>query len=225
MPFLAACDQTFDLYFYPDETWQVKSVLTFSPVERKIVESLEDEFVDWVLDSLSIEARPRTSISKDAFGGLLDLLASHYGNLGIDFRWKALFGRYTFTIKGQTLEQFEQLVPGAISLEELDNGQYHLNIALTDMNTFATLVYKQKIVLHAGKIISHNAPRSGIGSVIWQNPKEVDAVFEPQSSPSWLWFLTALVTILIIVAVVVFIIKRRSSHAEEIDFTDYDIQR
>ncbi|MDP1614597.1 MAG: hypothetical protein Q8L68_02260 [Methylococcales bacterium] len=219
--FLVACDQKVDLYFHPDETWQVKSDLTFSELEKQAIQLADDEFVEFISNLVGLEFSPSVSISDDVFSSLLDLLSSHYGSLGIDFQWMGGIDRYTFTIKGKSLDQFEQLLPGAISVEKVDEDKYHLNINLTEVNTFAALVYHQEITLHSNNITSHNAPREEKGSATWRNPKEIDAVFEPISQPSLGW-LFLLIIVFMVVVLVILIVKTQVAKRGDTDGEAYN---
>ncbi len=199
--FLTSCNQSVDLYFYPDDSWQAKSNLTFSQIEKQTIELLDDGFANLVSEALETELPINLSVSNDAFSAVFDALIVYYADQGIDFSWRGGSGNFSFIATGQTLEQFERLLPGSISLKKVEEGRLHLNINLTEINSYAAIVYHQEITLHAGEIVSHNAPGSmGVSSVTWQNPREIDAVFSPITPSSWkiiLWICGILLLALI----------------------------
>lgn len=221
---LTACDQKVDLYFYPDEAWEVKSSLTFSPLEKQTIQLADDEFVEFISNLIGLEFSPSISISGDVFASLLDLLSSHYNNLGIDFQWAGRGDNYTFTVNGQTLDQFEQLIPDAISIDKVDETQYHLNINLTEVNSYAALVYHQDVMLYSNNITNHNAPRVKNGSISWQNPNEIDATFEPisQTHTGGLGIVFLLMVVLMMVVLVILVIKKRISQRVDSDYAYSD---
>jgi len=145
-----------DIYFHSDESWQVKSRLNFSAQEMMMFRGVIQDF----LVKITQETVPSQFLQIDDWPGpAFDLLKAHYANKGIEFQWQKLFNGYSMEAKGRNLEQFESLIPDAIVVEKLADDQYHLNINLSEINIFISMVYKQTITLHGAEIVDSNAPK------------------------------------------------------------------
>ncbi len=222
-PFLLACNQTVDIYIHPDETWQVKSRLSFSAQEMLLFRGVVQDY----LVKITQKTIPSQMLQVDDWPApALDLLKAYYANQGIEFGWQKFFNSYTMDADGQSLDQFKSLLPGSIAIEKLQDNQYHLNINLGNLNTFASLVYKQSVTLHAQKIIASNSPHQAGGTAIWNNPSEIDVTFVPASQISFAWLVVLLILVLIITAVAIMIKLHISiiSKATTIDRLTTDIQ-
>lgn len=203
-PFLAACTQTVDIYFHPDESWQVKSRLKFSSQEMLLFRGVIQDF----LVQMTQGVVPSQMLQVDDWpSSAFELLKAYYANEGVEFQWRKIFNSYSLEAEGQNLEQFESLLPDLIAIEKLEDDQYHLNIYLGENNMFAAIVYKQIITLHGGEIIDSNAPKHTDNTAVWNNPNEIDVAFELESYPSILptifrvFIFLALATLILIVTI------------------------
>jgi hypothetical protein len=176
---LSACTQTADLYFYPDESWKVTSKMTVDEFEKYLGNSVDEIFQEM---ELPLEL-------KELAGGLseggFETLRSYYANQGIDFRWSSIGNTYSFTTKGRTLEQFDNLVPDVLTITKEEEDHYHLKADFTDAMLIASIFYHLDITLHAGEIYSSNAYRQRGGTAEWRNPSTIDVVFSPSSPIPW----------------------------------------
>lgn len=170
---LSACSQTADVYVYADETWKVSSKVTVD--DTGLFDSLDQQFNDTGLPE-EIKALVGGG-SESSFEGL----RSYYANQGIDFRWSKLGKSYSLTVKGRTLDQFESLVPGVVSLKREEGDRYHLQVEFSDAMMLASFFYHLDITLHAGEIYSSNAYQQHGGTARWSNPSKIDVVFSPSS--------------------------------------------
>ena len=215
-PFLSACTQNVDIYFHPDESWQVKSRLSFSAQEMLLFRGVVQDY----LVKITQKAIPSQLLQVDDWPApALDLLKAHYANQGIEFRWQKFFNSYTMEADGKSLGEFKSLLPGSIAIEKLQDNQYHLNINLGNVNMFASLVYKQSVTLHSQKIIASNAPHQAGGTATWNNPSEIDATFVPGSQFPSAW-LIGLIIILVIISAIIFAIKKFPSQIDESNLLD-----
>lgn len=180
---LSACSQTVDVYIYSDESWKVSSRLVMDKLELQGMEWADKQLADM---DLPIETDELTAGLTE---GGLEILRSQYASVGIDFRWSGFGNTRSFTARGQTLEQFENLVPGTITMTKDAEGHYHLQADFTDSMLAASMFYHLDITLHAGEIYSSNAVRQRGGSAQWSNPSTMDVVFAPSSSFPWGIFL------------------------------------
>lgn len=222
-PFLSACSQNVDIYFHPDESWQVKSHLSFSAQEMLLFRGVVQDY----LVKITQKAIPSQLLQVDDWPApALDLLKAYYANQGIEFRWQKLFNSYTMEADGKSLDEFKGLLPSSIAIEKLQDDQYHLNINLGNANMFASLIYKQSVTLHAQKIIASNAPHQAGGTAIWNNPSEIDVTFVSTSQISFAWLVVLLILVLIITAVAIMIKLHTSkiSKATTIDRLTTDTQ-
>ncbi len=176
---LSACTQTVDMYFYSDESWKVSS--------RVVLDKLELQVMNWADDQIGDMDLPIQT--DELVGGLteggLETLRSQYANVGIDFRWSGFGNTHSFIARGQTFEQFEKLIPGAIAVTKDAEDRYHLQADFTEAMLAASMFYHLDITLHADKIYSSNAVRQRGGTAQWTNPSTIDVVFSPTSSFPW----------------------------------------
>lgn len=191
---LTACSQDIDMFIYSDETWQVESRLELEPSAMNIVTRIIDkDFIESVLP-IEIETLEDVTSVTGLVEFLLDELMSSYREKGIDGGWNKKNARgtkvaYELKLEGQSLSQFEKLLPeDMITLSSQGEDQYHLHMPLGKVNTFSQLAYKQTITLHAGNIISSNDSKQKGKTATWQNPSEVEVVFQPKSQISSLWW-------------------------------------
>ncbi len=215
IPLLTACTQTVDIYFHSDESWQVKSRLKFSTQEMLLFRGVVQDF----LVKITQDAIPSPMLQVDDWPGpAFDLLKAYYANVGIDFRWKKLFDSYTMQVEGQSLDQFESLLPGAVEIEKLADDQYHLNINLGEMNTFAAVIYEQTITLHSSEIIHSNAPKQTSKIAVWNNPDEIDVTFKTGIPiPQWVIGLVILLIVLVFIGLLVKIYSAGNSESQNIE--------
>lgn len=176
---LSACSQTVDVYFYSDESWKVSS--------RLVLDKLELQAMSWADNQLAGMDFPieTDELTAGLTEGGLETLRSQYASMGIDFRWGGFGNTRSFTARGQTLEQFENLVPGAITMTKDAEDRYHLQADFTEAMLAASMFYHLDITLHAGEIYSSNAVRQRGGSAQWSNPSTIDVVFAPSSLFPW----------------------------------------
>lgn len=176
---LSACTQTADIYFYADESWQVSSKVTMSEFEQTLLDTFDQQLADLNLPIQSSEFKNALT------EGGLDVLTSQYAAAGIDFSWRKFGSTYSYTAKGQTLAQFEKLVPGVFTITKEAEDRYHLKADFTEAMPLAAAVYKLELTLHATEIYSSNAQRLRSGTAQWTNPSTIDAVFAPSSKFPW----------------------------------------
>jgi hypothetical protein len=144
-------------------------------------------------------------------GGLVTL-RSQYANAGIDFRWSGFGNARSFAARGRTFEQFEKLVPGAITMTKDAEDRCHLQADFTEAMLAASMFYHLDISLHAGKIYSSNAVRQRGGTAQWTSPSTIDVVFAPTSSFPWgVLLVVCSVSLLGIVPFFAFVGKKKCS--------------
>ncbi len=211
---LSACTQTLDMTFKHNESWRLESEFQY---DEELL-NLFGDMAGWAIgEGLGVPV-PSVNVS-DAIGLLeytFELAKQQFAAQGIQFNWHRAQGRITFDFRGDSFVQFNQLAPGAFSIEEVGDGQYHLTMgfltlgdiapSLGDLETLTGGLFSNTVTLHVGKIISSNANLVRGGTATWYNPTQVDVVFTPVSSilPACLWGLGALV----LIAGIVFIASR-----------------
>ncbi len=170
---ISACSQTADIYVYSDETWKVSSKVIVD--DTGFFDSIGQQLNDTDLPD-EIKALVGGS-SESSF----EALRSYYANQGIDFRWSKLGESYSLTARGRTLDQFENLVPGVLSLVREEGDRYHLQAEFSDAMMLSSIIYHLDITLHTREIYSSNAYQQRGGTARWSNPSKIDVVFSPSS--------------------------------------------
>mgnify|MGYP000221112749 CR=1 FL=1 len=176
---LSACSQSADIYFYSDESWKVSSRITFDRVDLQVIKLLDEQ-----LKELNLP------VSTDQIaGGLsesgLEMLRSQYASVGIDLRVSGVGSSRALTARGKTLDQFNRLLPGVMTVTQESEDRYRLQAEFTEGMILTSAVYHLNINLHAGKIYSSDAVRQSGGSAQWINPPRIDATFAPITEFPW----------------------------------------
>jgi hypothetical protein len=216
---LAACTQRVDVTLYQDQSWEVESEIVY---ERGVLD-LADEILPSILEEIGLPFPVSIDVDGtegDVIEGVLETLVAYYGSKGIHVEYisqgpQGDEATYLITASGTSFDQFVELLPEAITLSEDVPGQYHLQITLGEGNLFARALYQQDITVHAGEILSSNAPQQEKTSATWPNPSQLDVVFEPvvplaqmikQLAP---WAAGALVLIVLVIGMVVLASRSR----------------
>ena len=221
---IAACDHQVDISIYADDTWLVESDLALTQAEKDTLAFVDDEFLSSALESFGLEYLPLGAFKDDAVAGWLDFLQSYYSDVGINFQWRERPDRYTFSIQGQNLEQFEQLLPGAIELYKDEESLYYLNANLTEFNSYAAFIYKQTLRLHTGRVIDHNAPHQEGNTLVWTNPRVIKVTFKPRSQTNLSVGGSAILVFMLVLSFVIvlfFALKNRTSSSDDEYLDEY----
>lgn len=200
---LSACSQTVDIYFYSDESWKVSSKVVLDKLELQAMD-LADQYLQDAELPFSTQ-----QLADGLSDGGLEALRAQYANAGIDFRWSGAGTVRSFSARGQTLSQFNNLLPGVVTITKEAEDQYRLSAEFTEGMIIASPLYHLDITLHAGKIHSSNAFRQRGGSAQWTNPASIRAVFSPASTFPWVILLVICLGVSALVPILMFAGKKK----------------
>jgi len=183
---LSACSQSADIYFYSDGSWKVSSRVVLDRTEQAIFNLIDEQLTQFDI--------PLPVSTVDLAGGLsdrgLEALRAQYASMGIDLRVSGFGSSRSLTATGKTLDQFNQLLPGVVTLSKDAEDRYRLQAEFGEEMIAAAMFYKLEIRLHAGKIYSADVAARERGSTAsWSNPPRIDITFSPASPFSFGWIL------------------------------------
>lgn len=197
------------MYFYADESWKVSSRVVLDKTEQAIFNLLDEQLQQFEI--------PLPISTTELAGGLsdkgLEALRAQYASVGIELTFSGFGNSRSLTAKGKTLDQFNHLLPGGMTVSKEAEDRYRLQAEFGDEMIAAAMFYKLEIRLHAGKIYAADVAARQRGSTVgWSNPPRIDVTFAPASSFPWWALISCLIPLLIIPPAIALSGKKKCPH-------------